>query len=879
MPSSRLRVILAVFKREFFSYFRNPTGYVFITLFVFLSAVAAFWQESFFLANLANLDQLNAYFPYLVIFLAPAIAMGLWAEERKQGTEELLLTLPATDAALILGKYLAALGIYTVALVFSGSHVVVLLFLGSPDPGLLAATYFGYWLMGAALLALGLLASQLTDNLTVAFIAGSVLCAIPVFLRHAGALLSGEAQRLAELLSVVEQFRDLASGVITASAVVYFVSLTAAMLYVNVRLAGRRRWRSGHGAPRMGWHLAVRALALLVICGSLTVLAGALGGRLDVTSEQIHSLSRETVALLRGLDPARPVFIQAYLSPRVPRSYLEVRSNLVAFLREFSAVGQQRVYTRIIETVKYSPEAREARERYGIEPYRVPATEESASAANEIFLGLVFTCGAEEFVIPFFDRGLPVEYELMRSIRVVSRAERRKVGVLDTAAGLFGGFDFETKRQRNDWSIVAELRKQYDVIRVAPDQDYPENLDALVAALPHTLSAPQLERLVNYVNRGRPALILLDPLPAFNVNLSPAAASAPPGPFEQPAAAPSANLAPLLEALGVNWQPDRIVWDSYNPHPQLRRLPREVVFVGAGNQAPMPFQQAEEMTSGLQEVVLLYAGTLSARSDSGVEFVPLMTTGPNSGTLRWNQLVQRTLFGTVLVQDLPRKADSQTHTLAAHVRREGGKRLNAVVVADADFIGEQFFDLRRRGVEGLRFDNVTFILNAVDELAGDRSFIALRKRRPRHRTLEALEARTRVYEEQRVKQTEEAQATAATRLAEAQARLDAAVRDLERRTDLDEQTRQIMIQNLRTAEERRLQVARANIEDERDRQIENARISMEASVRRIQNTIKLLAVALPPVPAFVIFLVVSLRKMRRERMRVAAGRLVERRAA
>lgn len=880
MPSSRRRVILAVFKREFFSYFRNPTGYVFITLFVFLSAVAAFWQESFFLANLANLDQLNRYFPYLVIFLAPAIAMGLWAEERKQGTDELLLTLPATDAALILGKYLAALGIYTVALVFSFSHVVVLLFLGNPDTGLLAATYFGYWLVGAALLALGLLASQLTDNLTVAFITGSVLCAVPVFLRHAGVLLSGDAQRLAEQLSVVEQFRDLAAGVITASAVVYFVSLTAAMLYVNVKLAGRRRWRTGEGAPRMGWHLGARTAALLVICGSLTVLAGSLGGRIDVTSEQIHSLSPQTVALLRGIDPARPVFIQAYLSPRVPRSYLEVRANLIAFLREFSAVGQQRVYSRIIETVKYSPEAREARERYGIEPYRVPATEESASAANEIFIGLVFTCGTEEFVIPFFDRGLPVEYELMRSIRVVSRAERRKVGVLDTAAGLFGGFDFETKRQRNDWSIVAELRKQYDVVRVAPDQDYPDNLDALIAALPHTLNAQQLQRLVDYVKRGRPALILLDPLPAFNVNLSPAAASAPPGPFEQPPATPPpANLAPLLEALGLNWQPDRVVWDSYNPHPQLRRLPQEVIFVGAGNQAPMPFQQAEEMTSGLQEVVFLYAGALSPRRDSGVEFVPLMTTGPKSGTLRWSQLVQRTLFGTVLVQDLPRKADPETHALAAHVRRDGGRSLNAVVVADADFIGEQFFELRRRGVEGLRFDNVTFVLNAVDELAGDRSFIALRKRRPRHRTLEALETRTRVYEEQRVKQTEEAQATAATRLAEAQARLDAAVREVERRTDLDEQTRQIMIQNLRAAEERRLQVARANIEDERDRQIENARISMEASVRRIQNTIKLLAVALPPVPAFLIFVFVSLRKLRRERMRVAAGRLLERRAA
>jgi ABC-2 type transport system permease protein len=165
----------------------------------------------------------------------------------------------------------------------------------------------------------------------------------------------------------------------------------------------------------------------------------------------------------------------------------------------------------------------------------------------------------------------------------------------------------------------------------------------------------------------------------------------------------------------------------------------------------------------------------------------------------------------------------------------------------------------------------------VDELAGDESFIALRKRRPKHRTLEAVEARTRVYEQQRVGETEAAQATAERRLAEAQARLDAAVERLRRRPDLDEQTRQIMIENLRAAEERRLQVARANVEDERDRQIENARATMEASVRRIQNTIKLLAVGLPPIPAFLILVFVSLRKLKRERVRISTDRLIDRR--
>jgi ABC-2 type transport system permease protein len=861
----RRRVIRAIVARELANYFSTPAGYVFISLFVFLSAIAAFWQERFFATNLANLDQLNRFFPYLLVFFIPAVSMSLWAEEKKHGTEELLLTLPATDLQIVLGKYFAGLAIYTVALLFSLSHVVVLMWLGSPDPGLMLATYAGYWLMGAAMLALAMVASLLTDNLTVAFILGALFCSVPAFLDRAGVISSGTVQRLAERLSVFEQFRDLSSGVLTLNAVVYFIGFVAAALYTNVALLGRHRWR-GRLAP----HCAIRVVALVVALGSLTVLASQVRVRLDVTSEQIHSLSDDTRRLLRSLNPRQPVFIQAYFSPDVPRSYVDARNNLSAMLREFDAIGGEALHTRIVETVKYSPEAREAQERFNIRPQRLTATEEGVRAGNEIFLGIAFTCGSEEFVIPFFDRGLPAEYELMRSIRVVSGAERKKIGVLDTPAKLFGGFDFQSKTQAQEWSIVSELRKQYEVAQVSPDADYPADLDVLIAALPSALTNPQVARLTAYVKTGRPVLLMVDPMPAFNLELAPQDIAQEASPFgAPPTSTPRADLRPLLEHLGITWQTNRIAWDNYNPHPQLKSLPKEFVFAGKG------FNPKELVSSGLQEVVLLYPGTLKSRSDARTTFAALIETTTDSGTVRWESLVQRSLFGGVGInQSLPHNAQGEKQVLAARVT--GPAR--AIVIADVDLMGEQFFELRRRGIENLNFDNVTFLLNAVDQLAGDTSFIALRKRRPRHRTLEAVEARTRTYDAQRLKDTQAAETMADQRLKEAQARLDRAVREVEQRSDLDDQTRQIMISNLQSVENRRLSVARTSIEDEKQRQIEAARAEMENSIRGIQNTIKLMAVLLPPIPALVLFVLMSLRRLHRERIGVPVDRLVEERS-
>ena len=109
------------------------------------------------------------------------------------------------------------------------------------------------------------------------------------------------------------------------------------------------------------------------------------------------------------------------------------------------------------------------------------------------------------------------------------------------------------------------------------------------------------------------------------------------------------------------------------------------------------------------------------------------------------------MFGVAINQDAPHNPDEGNHVLAARIQGKGSAGpLNAIVIADADLMSEQFFELRRRGIENLNFDNVTFLLNCVDQLAGDPSFIALRKRRPKQRTLEAVEARTRTYEAQRL---------------------------------------------------------------------------------------------------------------------------------
>ncbi|MHB1556984.1 MAG: Gldg family protein [Isosphaeraceae bacterium] len=899
----RLHVIGAVFKRDLLSYFSNPAGYVFITLFVLISSCVAFWQPAFFTSNLANLDQLNAYIPYLLLFFIPAVTMSLWADERRQGTDELLLTLPAHDLDVVLGKYFAAVGIYTVALVFSLSHAAILYALGGSDFGVLAANYIGYWLMGAMLIAIGMVASLLSSNITVAFILGALFCAVPIFFNEAGSFGGGFGRAL-QNWSVAERFRDFGAGVITASGLVYYLGVAAAMLYLNMVLLGRRHWAGGESSGERWLHSTVRFASVLVGVLALTAILQWPLLRADVSEAKLSTLSPESIALIGQIPSDRPVLIQAYYSPEVPREYIQTKADLLRNLREYQARSAGRIQLNLVPTELYSEQAREAEKRYGIEPRRVMSNDQARHIESEIILGVAFVSGLEEVVIPFFDRGLPTEYELTRSIRVVSRSNRKKLGILATDAKLMGGFETRTFSQSPEWPIVTELKKQYEVTTVSPDVAIPDGVDVLLVAQPSSLTQKQIDNLTDYVKKGRPTLLLLDPAPLENLSISPELPKMPAGgPFGGgPPPEPKGNLRPLLELCGIEWPTSSIVWNEYNPHPQLASMPREVVWVNASND-PEGFNAEQSATSGLQEIVMIFPGMLRSRSaGSGPEFIPLIQTTPQGGREQWSDVFQQSFMGVSGMN--PRRrffASGEPYTLAARItgpiaadaaadddrekdqpagKKDAAKKpakarpnLNVIAIADLDVIGEQFFMLRNNKELNIDVDNIPFVLNCVDVLAGDESFVRLRKKRPKHYTLKALERQTKKFYTTLDDETKKAEEEADKEIKDAQKAFDRQVEVVENNPDLQDRDKEIQLANLKSVAQRRLDVKRAIIEDEKQARIRDSRARLEQKTREIQDNVKIVAAALPALPPLLLYLFVWIVRRAQENIGANPKRL------
>ena len=230
-----------IFKREFLGYFRSPVAYVFLVAFLVISVSLALSRfGGFFQANSASLDRYFLFFPWLFLFLVPAVGMRLWSEERRSGTVELLFTLPITTLEAVLGKFLAAWAFLTLAILLSFPLAITVAYLGSPDWGVLVTGYLGSILMAGAYLGVCSLTSSLTKNQVISFVISVGVCAVMLFLGLSGftKFLEGWLPvNVADAISnfsFVTHFEALLKGIIDPKDIVFFLSVMGFTLFLNV---------------------------------------------------------------------------------------------------------------------------------------------------------------------------------------------------------------------------------------------------------------------------------------------------------------------------------------------------------------------------------------------------------------------------------------------------------------------------------------------------------------------------------------------------------------------------------------------------------------------------------------------------------------------
>jgi ABC-2 type transport system permease protein len=947
----RWHVVSAVFWRNVKQYFSGPLGYLFIVVFVTVCAVMAF-SPQFFADNQATLDQLSLYFPMLLLFFIPAITMSVWADEKRQGTDSILFTLPASDFDILLGKYLSVAAVYTIALLFSLTQVVVLEVLGNPDWGVLCSTYVGYWLAGLALLAIGMFASSLTGSATVAFVLGAILCAVPVLI---GYYFSGVVWL--ERLGFSWNLRDFTLGLIPLGNVVYFLALTVLMLYLNLIVISKRHWSRGQQVS-IGGQFLIRAISLGVALIAFAYLCNtavsSLWSRADLTHEKLYTLDKATVDTLEKVRADdREVTIQAFVSKDVPRKYVNAKKQFVGLLRQFSEYGGNNVNVRFVDVKPNSDEALDAQQQ-GIVPEDDRSDVGGRTIEQQVYLGATISSSLNDVTLPFVNDDASIEYELSRSIAsTVDKSKEVTVGIVDTDAH-FGGPEMEGRRIQ--WSYAQtldELKKQFKIKHIAPGNlaDYVEPVGAeslakeageekkkvkeapsvLLVADPSSLDEGAMVSLISYIESGKPTILLTDPLPFFWTFQNPVSigvlnapamprvsAQSPYAQILSSSPGPKADggtASKLMRAIGVDWDHDSAAWGVDNPHPNYKAAWPEYLgnrwpeYYGAYDKALVfarnhgdvtAFNESSLVSSGLKELLFFYPGSIKKASTSPFEFEPLVSLGKQSGSTPWDKLTmtpeQKTQTldprtGRISVQTEPARSqitmgdlivlkpqpttylDDDDHVLAARIKGAGDKKIDVVVIADCDFVTDLYHT--QQEALGEKLDNLALLQNAIDILAGNEDFVALRNRRATPRTLETLETMIEQFRAEAVKEQELAEKEKDAQLEAEQLKLDLANKEIQSNENLGFFEKLQRTSQEASDAQRRFELKQNRLERDLKQKIAKIDTKQSKSISYKENLARYLSIFVAPLPALFLGVVVLWFRKLNEEKGIAPGRRVK----
>ena len=324
-------MIWTIARKELRGYFNSAVAVIFLAAFLAVTLYTFFWREHFFARGLADLRPLFEWLPKLLIILVAALAMRLWAEERRAGTLEVLLTLPVPRWKLVAGKFVAGMLLVAIGLVLTLGLPITVAMMGRLDWGPVVGGYLAALLLSAAYLAIGMCVSAATDNQIVAFVGTALACGIAYAAGDVGG-------NLGRAIGTGARFESVARGVLDLRDLAYYGGIVVVGVAVNVLLLGRLSWSRGPRARdrRIGTLLAVA----LVVCNAVALnvwLSQLHRARIDLTQDGTYSLSPATRKILAGLDET--MLVRGYFSEKTHPKLAPLVPQIRDLLEEYRVAG------------------------------------------------------------------------------------------------------------------------------------------------------------------------------------------------------------------------------------------------------------------------------------------------------------------------------------------------------------------------------------------------------------------------------------------------------------------------------------------------------------------------------------------------------------
>ena len=772
-----MRNALTVFKREFKSYFDSPVAYVFLTAFLALVGFLTFGVARFYEARQADLTAFFFWHPWVYLLLIPAATMGTWADERRNGTIEQLLTLPLTVWEALAGKFLAAWAFIGIALALTFPVALTAGYLGSPDWGTVVCGYLGSLLLAGAASAIGVFASSLSRSSVVGFVISLVMVFLLLIIGFdpvTGAVAAwGVPMGLVDGLagcSLLTHFEALRRGVVDLADVGYYLGVIVFFLAAAKTVTDGRR-----GASKG----AIGLVLVAVIAVAADVVLAKLPLRADLTAERLYTLSEGSRAVLGQLD--KDVTLKYFVSssaaemPMALKTYATQVENL---LEEYD-----RAAGGALAIEKFDPkpdsDAEEWAQRYGVEPQSVNPF------GSPIYFGLVAVCGDKEETLGTLTprTEATLEYDITRLVTRVAWPERPVIGVMTSVEGVLAKADprmMQMRRPPQGWAAFGELAKDYDVREVSPTvEEIDPAVKTLVVLHAKNLTDKTLYAIDQFVCRGGKLIACVDPM-SLKTLLSQPQNQMMMGGGNEPS-----TLGKLFEAWGVTFDPKQITCDlaaatKLNNGQGMVNDEPAFLTLGADN-----MEKSDLLVSRLTQVMFPFAGAFAFDGkDSDLVFTPVITTssehsaetdamgmmmGGGSRSAKPDgkaRVVAARLSGTFKTA-FPKGPDG-TNDVSNAVA--SGKSA-VMLFADSDFLADDFCVRLLRTPFGNMAqpmnDNLALFSNVIEQFAGRAELIGVRTRGASNRPFTVVDR----LEAEAMAKWQKKEAELQSRLAEAQRRI------------------------------------------------------------------------------------------------------------